>query len=341
MDEHLEHDDASALTRLVGQFRRLARLAAADPLRLLAAGPAQPLQSLSASVASLIAFAPFERLAEAVATPNPQAAAQAARPRNQSLAMGGTARAARGNVALAFTDGGPHTLQSRAIDGPGATNSQSRTDKSPTSARNTPLRASASAGLTLAERRVLARRQTSNAIASASAPSARPVALPTADHTVASIGALLRAATNTTKANGPTTASASAAPRVAPTDLEAKNARDPAPLSAAAGKPLLPSGVADLLAAIRAAVVADTPPVSPLPRAVVAGAAPGIAGLLTGAAQAAGRSVPAPNTPTPRGSTDTDQAVRTDRATRPDSPASVTDKLFETLYRSGVDLSWP
>lgn len=70
MDEPRQNDAGASLTDSVRQFRRVARLAAADPLRLLPPDDVlTQLASLSASVAELIDLAPFERLRDAAAPP--------------------------------------------------------------------------------------------------------------------------------------------------------------------------------------------------------------------------------------------------------------------------------
>ena len=79
MNEPLKPDTNASLTPLVRQFTRLARLAAADPLRLLPLARLTQLAALGAPIAALLDVAPFERLREALAGP---------------------AAARRGNVAL-------------------------------------------------------------------------------------------------------------------------------------------------------------------------------------------------------------------------------------------------
>ena len=69
MDEPRQHDAGASLTDSVRQFRRVARLADADPLRLMPLDALAQLASLSAPVADLIDLAPFERLRHGVAAP--------------------------------------------------------------------------------------------------------------------------------------------------------------------------------------------------------------------------------------------------------------------------------
>src|SRR5574341_266864 len=69
MNEPRQHDAGASLTDCLREFRRAARLAAADPLRLLPLDPLTRLASLSAPITALFDLAPFERLRDAVAAP--------------------------------------------------------------------------------------------------------------------------------------------------------------------------------------------------------------------------------------------------------------------------------
>src|SRR5215218_762941 len=71
MDEPRQHDRGASLTRPVRQFRRVARLAAADPLRLMPFDALLQLVTRGAPVADLIDLAPFERLRRAIPAPAP------------------------------------------------------------------------------------------------------------------------------------------------------------------------------------------------------------------------------------------------------------------------------
>jgi len=100
MNEHRERDDV-ALTRFVLRFRRFARLAAADPLRLLPPDPLAPLASLGAPVTALLAVAPFERLQHALASAAPDARGNVSRARVQPLASSGSRTRPHATPALA------------------------------------------------------------------------------------------------------------------------------------------------------------------------------------------------------------------------------------------------
>jgi len=84
------HDAGASVTDSVRQFRRLARLASADPLRLLPLDPLARLASLSAPVTAFIDIAPFERLRLTVAAPE-AASRRTARGRLQHFIGGDTA----------------------------------------------------------------------------------------------------------------------------------------------------------------------------------------------------------------------------------------------------------
>src|SRR5262245_13978151 len=99
MDESRDNAE-SALTPFVRQFRRLARMAAADPLRLMPPDPLVRIASLSAPFAELMAFAPVERLRSALQTPAPQSRTAATRARVHEL-PGRTVRPKAGNTSVA------------------------------------------------------------------------------------------------------------------------------------------------------------------------------------------------------------------------------------------------
>src|SRR6266536_5259005 len=90
MNDPGEHNDGG-LTRSVRQFRRIARLAGVDPLRLLPPDPLIHLASLGAPMAALIDVAPFERLREALAAAEP-ARSNASPARTRPLVPNATVR---------------------------------------------------------------------------------------------------------------------------------------------------------------------------------------------------------------------------------------------------------
>ena len=143
MTEPRRHAAATPLTDCVRRFRRVARLAAADPLRLLPPDALADLVSLSAPIVALIDLAPFERLRALAAAP--PAAPRRDGPRMRLQPVSGTRKDPRTTPAAVSSAPAP-----AADPGNAAVVSRQRSTEEPPR-REAPL-------ATLAERRAALRR---------------------------------------------------------------------------------------------------------------------------------------------------------------------------------------
>src|SRR3954468_14889035 len=98
MSDPGEHEDGR-LTRSARQFRRIARLLDPDPLRL-SPDPLIRLAELGAPLAALIDIALFERLREALATPEAVPRGNAPRARSQLSLPNASAKKPRPPMSL-------------------------------------------------------------------------------------------------------------------------------------------------------------------------------------------------------------------------------------------------
>jgi hypothetical protein len=165
MDEPRQHD-GDLLTHHVRQFRRMARLAAADPLRLLPIDALARLASLSAPAAELIAVAPFDRLRHAVTAPAAAARRETPRTRVQPSASAGSDVLSTAAAAIAAAP-----QPAGRIEAP----PRAQRDPASTPASLPPpgeaLRRVAAPATSLADRRAAVRRRTSGAGSSPAAAS--------------------------------------------------------------------------------------------------------------------------------------------------------------------------
>jgi hypothetical protein len=150
-DSHTQ-DDGASLTQSVRRFRRAARLAAADPLRLLPPDPLTRLASLSAPIAALIDVAPLERLRETVGPP--AAERRTHRTRLQRFIGGDTAVRPRPAAAALPSRGGAGSDADPATGGSKSTRPASHAPPA-----LEPLHHEARPMATLAERRAALRRE--------------------------------------------------------------------------------------------------------------------------------------------------------------------------------------
>jgi hypothetical protein len=360
MAENREPD--VALTRFVGQFRRCARLAAADPLRLLPPDPTVRARSLAAAVAALIEVAPFEPLRRTIASAAPDGRADVVRARVQPFAQG--ARRARPQAAPDVSGRAAHASAARAAGTPASRHSAPLPQVAGARATHEHARSDTSSPSTLAERRRALRRDAR--LGSTTAPSPLAAALAAVAATTTPDVVPRRPAGSSTSRAAVRVADATPAPH----QLRAEASR----------RRLLPPSAA--LAAVRASA-SEAAPAEDASRhisedaagLVGAGAAtagaPGVAaiGMATRApfdedaalheqrnTVAASRVWPppavadgaspdgalAPSLPPRRGESLADvDPIRRSRSADRDARLGFADDLFEVLYREGVDLSWP
>lgn len=164
MDEPRQHDRGASLTDSVRQFRRVARLAAADPLRLLPLDALTRLASLSAPVTDLIDLAPFERLRHAVAAPPAAPRRESPRTRLQPILPTGHDVPARTMAAAAIAPAAQEVGRGAAAP---AARRESSSSLAPARLAGEPLRPDTASASTLAERRAALRRRTIEAGSSA------------------------------------------------------------------------------------------------------------------------------------------------------------------------------
>jgi hypothetical protein len=351
MDEPRPHDDAS-LTDQVRRFRRMARLAAADPLRLLPIDALARLASLSAPAAELIDLAPFERLRHALTAPAAAPRRETPRSRVQPLASAGSdvlRTAAAAAIAPAPQPVGRDGAPPRALREPPSTPAS-------LSLAGEPLRPGAATATSLADRRAALRRRTSDAGSSPAAAS------PLVTREAAATGSRISA--NAAHEIGP----ADRGRKVLSEEIDDQSRRLTSvpfdPITVERGS--VASGSSERLASaaldratnhesfsddVRTAPAptdrssASTPPVAvdlpvghdpsgvPLP----GGPHPGLAALPRAlSSPVAGRWPETARTQ----QADSGLGARR-RAWEPEGDSDLADSLFETLYRDGVDLPWP
>jgi hypothetical protein len=331
-------DDARTLTRLVGRFRRLARLAAADPLRGLPADPVTALAVLGAPVTALITFAPLERLRQALAPPAHAAAAGVGRGRLRPL--GDRAAAARSGGSPA-----PAGRPARPVSPPDALATARRPVQARTSEAQTgPARGRRDAPsiAILGQRRAAARR----AAAATGTPPSRALEAP------------------------PPTAAAPGASRATRPFPEAEVARREPDATAPVAPTTWPALLRQLLEAAHhdpprawnvlppAASGGELDPADGAPASRVDVAPSSAAGLergaLDGSPRSAAGALVTPSPPRPvsapvagdpaavrAGSRRGGDAARSPRSSGDGAGLGPADELFESLYREGVDLTWP
>jgi hypothetical protein len=337
MTDPLTPDPNVTLTALVRQFTRVARLAAADPLRLMPLDSVAELEVLGAPIAALLDVAPFARLRDAIGGTAAARRGNAARGRLQPLSERDTA----GRAKLASTG-----ATSTSGEGTGQTAVPSATRRSP-SARPTgslspasqiPERRESASITTLAERRAAVRRAAAEPSSrsrptatesgradaesgtSTAQPGAREISLrhlrqrhdEAAEHrheepAIPIAAHLLRErAHESSPLDEPATEAAEHETTLPPDRLArfeqtrvGGEAQSTRPRSTADAEPAAASGAASRrVAALTPDVIGITP-------------------------RADASAEPRP------------------RASQPAADADLADDLFEALYRDGVDLSWP
>lgn len=350
MDEPRQHDRGASLTGPVRQFRRVARLAAADPLRLMPFDAIAQLAALSAPVADLIDLAPFERLRRAI--PAPAAAPRRDPPRMRLQPLAGHDVPVKPTAAASALS--PQVVSRSAP--PAARQEPSSSLADMRRAGGPPGRDAASA-TTLAERRAALRRRAIDA--GSSAGSASPFAAqaePTGSHGMPqndapeiAAGARSRQAVaeeigdqgrrpgpqsvdpvlfdldNVTSPSNDLLASAALDPATHDTsfDVDPRTALPPTDWTsapAALQQVGIPAGSETPAAALRSG------PTDQGRSAVAHDSSSFLAGLPPQSARA------------PRADAG---AAQRRRAWEPAGESELADALFETLYRDGVDLPWP
>jgi hypothetical protein len=350
MNEHPEHDANPSLAHVVGQFRRVARLAAADPLRLLPLDPLTWLQSLSAPMAALIDVAPLERLRQAMAGAAAQSRPAVPRSRVQPFVRnegGMRPRAAAVSAALP-RETEQHEAATSARHQAPAPHSRDMSIGGEWPRHEAP------APLTLAERRAALRRS----IAGGDGPAGSLP--PAAAEARAATGARRTPSNEELDARGRVAAARSpmgeAAPPATANDVESsligREEQDVLPEEQlldvsrrSSDNPLLldePQHTPTQRNAVNAvtqraehdsATMADMPPAVESRQSRFAPAVdhPATASRIAGATLPGHRAATPADTGAARRQPDHQSTTQNDLA----------DALFETLYRSGVDLSWP
>jgi hypothetical protein len=351
MNDSSEHNDGG-LTRSVRQFRRIARLAGVDPLRLLPPDPLIRLALLGAPMAALIDVAPFERLREALAAADP-ARSNASPARTQPLMPDATAR--RPHASGAPPDGAARSKARRDLDGFRAGRNTVVPFGNEGRWREEPVRNSVSP--TLAQRRadlrrgVLQRADPSQSPSSISAQASMPTTTPAASRLSSSNAGALAAP-------GASVNSGASAAGGRVTDAIIAAAHSPRPLRTEGAwanrlvdRNALPSGretnsveASDGAGGSASVAVFTAPAGSPFGGSTRNSAQlPAIAEIssLTRRLDAPAGSPPDLG---PRreplelpGAT----AARPQQSWNRHAGLELTDDLFEVLYRNGVDLSWP
>jgi hypothetical protein len=351
MNEHPEHDANSSLAHAVGQFRRVARLSAADPLRLLPVDPLTWLQFLSAPMAALIDVAPLERLRQAMAGAAAQPRSAVPRSRVQPFDRSAGGMRPRAAAVSAAPPSERERQEAATSDRHQAPSSHAR-DMS--SGDEWPRR-EAPARLTLAERRAAVRRT----IGEGDVP-VGPLPSEAAEARAVT-GARRSLSNEEPHARGPFPATRSpmadaAVPQATGADLESSFIRrdeQSAPpeeqhVDVSRGtsdnpflldEPQLTPTQRNAVNAVTksgdhdSATMADVPPAVESRHSLLAPAvgSPVMASRVADAIPPGRRVAPPADPGAARRQPDRQSTTHTDLA----------DALFETLYRSGVDLSWP
>ena len=351
MDEPRQHDGAS-LTDHVRQFRRMARLAAADPLRLLPIDALARLASLSAPAAELIDLAPLERLRHAVTAPPAASRRETPRTRVQSFASAGS-HVLKTAAAAAITPA-PQPVGRNAAPA-GALRQRSSPPASLPLAGEPLLRNTAPA-TSLADRRAALRRRTSDA---ASSPAAA-VPLVTQEAAVAGQRSI-------SGIEAPEIGLAARGRKVLSEEVDDQPRRltsvpfDPITLDSGSVAPgssdrLASAALDRATAQARFGDDAQTAPAaidrSSVSTSPMAGDLPAerdlaAASLRNGPSETGSAALPrARSSPVARPWPETARTSQAGlgarrRALEPEGDSDLVDSLFETLYREGVDLPWP
>lgn len=338
MSEPLKSDADAPLTPFVRQFRRVARLAAADPLRLLPLDPLTQLVTLGAPIAALLDVAPFERLREAIAGPAAARRSNVAHGRLQPLSDRDTPGRTR-SAALAANPPSGDAAPGPAVPTAARRVTSPRPTTSLSSAPQPRVREPASTA-TLAERRAALRRVSAEP-ASRSRSTTPEVARASKGNGVSTAPSSAReislrhACERNDEAPGQMRRDEPATPFAA--RVSRQGTHEPSPIHARgtgtrqSDAVLPPAGLGSLEATfvgdgrqstLRSARIdrdlsAPSGVSSPRSRAL----SPSAAGAM----------------PQPA---DTNAAKR-NGAPEPPAAFELADALFETLYRDGVDLSWP
>lgn len=353
MDEPRQHDGA-LLTHHVRQFRRMARLAAADPLRLLPIDALARLASLSAPAAGLIAVAPFDRLRHAVTAPAAAARRESPRTRVQPFASAGSdvlRTAATAAIAPAPRPAGRMEAPPRALG-----ESSSTPASLPPAAEA--LRRIAAPATSLADRRAALRRRGSGARSSPAAVSPlvtqeEAATGPQSASAIAAreIGPAARGRNVFSEENGersrgltpvpfdPVRVDRDSGPSMSNDPLVSAGPDRAASHAAFSGDGRTAPAPADRSSISTPAAVRDLRDERDMPAAALRSdssdqGSAALPGALASAA--AGRW---PETAR-RSQPDTGPGARR-RGWEPEGDSDPADALFEALYRDGVDLPWP
>jgi hypothetical protein len=346
MDERREHHGPS-LTDHVRQFRRVARLAAADPLRLLPVDALARLASLGAPVAELIELAPFERLRDALTAPPAASRRETPRARVQPFAPVG------GDVLKPTAT--PETLlplrSAGRNDAAQGTRTLPSASASPLGAGEL-LRRNETPATALADRRAALRRTIGAESPAATATLVtQPAAVTDPQRTRAN------QAREVSLRRGRTVLSeeSDAQPRrLTPVPASPITGESGSVTSAGQLAPAVPArpvqrasfadtvrtapGSSDPSSASMPPVAVDVPTAHDMPPAALR-SEPGDTGSST---LSRSRSSPAASHWPERGQTfhaDACEARR--RGWKPENDSDLAESLFEALYRDGVDLPWP
>lgn len=344
-----EHDDG-ALTRSVWQFRRLARLAGADPLRLLSPDPLASLESLGASVAALIDIEPFERLRDALAATEPAAASDARRARRQPPVP--SAGKARPRASPALPDRASGTPPARDAGTFSAGQDRAALPASERPLREERGRSELSPPPTLAQRRGELRRSLLHQGAPSQLPFAAPAEEPPLDGN-ARDPSTPRSGAGAPRARERVTDATVTVARLLP-PLRVQPHIEPRGERAIDGNGLssAPAETQDLEASRRpddGASVALVPAAAAADGAAIeASTANDAQAAATGTTDVFARP-PAARAPSPaddgprprRAASPLAAAMQRPQSWNPSAGLELTDDLFEVLYRNGVDLSWP
>jgi hypothetical protein len=352
MDEPRQHDRGASLTDAVRQFRRAARLAAADPLRLMPLDALVQLAPLCAPVTDLINLEPFERLRRGVAAAPAAPRRDPQRTRQQPFA--GTGGDVRQKPAAAASAPTPQVVTRNAT--PPDARREPSSSPAPVRFTGEPLRRDNASATTLADRRAALRRRTIGA--GSPAGSASPFAAQTAassrstvsdDAREIGVGARARQGVNEEIGGQPL--------RRGPLPVDPVLLDRDSLISASND----PGASAALDRATHEALFADDARTASAPTDESSGRPPHAAVEIPAArnmpaaalrsgpndleplAVAYARSSPVPEV-SPQGARRPQPdigAAQRGRAWEPHGESEAADALFEALYRDGVDLPWP